>query len=102
MGSQGYASVTLADGGGADIIVPSTQIQFIAGIGIGGTASAGAIISTQNPATLQTNCGWGSGVEAGGLVCLAGGTVLFYRTPVVTKGTGTAVTLTGSNGSGAP
>jgi hypothetical protein len=96
MGSNGYASVTLSDGGGANIIVPSTQLQFVMGCSVGGTAAAGAIVSTQNPATLQTNGGWGPGVEGGGLTALAGGTVLYYRTPITTHGTATAVTFTGT------
>jgi hypothetical protein len=94
MGTNGYASVVLADNGGSAIIVPSQSVQFVAGCSSSGTV--GQIIATRNPTTLNNIFGWGPLPEAAALTCRAGGTVLACRTTSAVAGTVTAVTKVGT------
>lgn len=94
MGTNGYASIQLVDNGGAAIIVPSQSVQFVAGCASQGPI--GTIFATRSPQSLNNTFGWGPGVEAASLACVAGGTVLFSRTTGAVAGTSTAVTHTGT------
>lgn len=94
MGTNGYATITLVDNGGAAITVPNQQVQLVIGTCSSGTV--GQIISTRSPNTLNNTCGWGPGVEAASLTCLGGGTVLFIRAATAVAGTSSAVIHTGT------
>lgn len=94
MGTNGYATITLVDNGGAAITVPNQQVQLVIGTCSGGTANQ--IISTRNPTTLNTSLGYGPLVEASSLTCLGGGTVLAVKVPPATHGVATSVTHTGT------
>lgn len=94
MGTNGYATVTLVDNGGTSVVVPTQSVQLV--IGCSSTGTVGTIVSTRNATTLNTIFGWGPLVEAAGLVCAAGGTVLACRATTTTPGAQTAVTHTGT------
>lgn len=94
MGTNGYASIQLVDNGGAAIVVPSQSVQFV--VGCASQGPIGTIVATRSPQTLNNTFGWGPGVEAAALACVAGGTVLFCRATANTAGTATAVTHTGT------
>lgn len=94
MGTNGYATITLVDNGGASITVPNQQVQLVLATCSSGTVNQ--IIATRSPQTLNNTGGWGPGIEAASLTCLGGGTVLFMKVPVATMGTATAVTHTGT------
>src|ERR1700675_5217968 len=79
MGSNGYSTITLVDGGGAAIVVPNTQVQVV--MGVSSTATVGTITATKSPSVLASTFGWGPLPEAASLTCLAGGTVLAIPPP---------------------
>lgn len=94
MGTNGYATITLVDNGGAAITVPNQQVQLVLGCCSSGTVNS--IVSTRSSSTLNNTLGWGPLVEAAALTCLGGGTALAIKVPTVTHGTATAVTHTGT------
>ena len=94
MGTNGYATITLVDNGGAAIVVPNQNVQFVVGTSSAGTI--GQIVATRNPTTLNNTFGWGPLVEAAALACQSGGTVLACRATSATAGANTAVTHTGT------
>lgn len=77
MANGGNVSITIADSGSASIIVPGSSTQLVIGCSSSGTV--GQIVATRTPATISTNFGTGPLVEAAGLACAAGGTVLAMR-----------------------
>lgn len=94
MGTNGYASIVLADNGGSAIVVPNQSVQFV--VGCASSGPIGSIVATRSPTFLNTTFGWGPLVEAGALACRAGGTVLACRATGAVAGTSTAVTHTGT------
>ena len=94
MAQGGQANITIIDGGSATIIVPGSSLQLVIGCCSSGTVNQ--IIATRTPATLQSYLGYGPLVEAAGLVCLAGGTVLAIKCASAVAGTASTVTATGA------
>ena len=94
MGTNGYATITLVDNGGAAIVVPNQNVQFVVGTSSQGTI--GQIVATKSITTLNNTFGWGPLVEAAALATQAGGTVLACRATSATAGVSTAVTHTGT------
>ena len=94
MGTNGYASITLVDNGGAAIVVPNQNVQFVTGTCSAGTV--GQIIATKSVQTLNNLLGYGPLVEAAALTCVAGGTVLACKATTLTAGAQTAITHTGT------
>lgn len=97
MTSAGDVNITILDGGGSQVQVPLSSVQAVIGWCSAGTPNA--ITATTSPTTLATACGYGIGVEAAALSCVQGSVVLFCPVALTNKGTATAVTKTGSNGS---
>ena len=85
----GDVSIQVLDGQGGVVSAPLSTVQAVIGMCSGGTAFQ--IVATRNPTTLTSTCGYGTGVEAAALACVAGGTVLFVKVPVTTKGAASAV-----------
>ncbi len=86
-------TIIVADNGAnAAIELPLQSVQVKFGVAVGGTPNVP--VATSNPATLQSAFTGGPLVEAGGLVCAAGGTVIAISIPLVTPGTATAVVAT--------
>lgn len=85
--------ITVVDNGAsAALVLPQSNVQVVLGVAVGGPANVP--VSTTNPATLANVFTAGPLVEAAGLVCQAGGTVIAMRVATVTHGTVTAVTPT--------
>ena len=57
MGTNGYATITLVDNGGAAIVVPNQNVQFVVGTSSQGTI--GQIVATKSITTLNNTFGWG-------------------------------------------
>ena len=96
--AYGNATLTIADGGSATIVVPGSSVQLVIGCAVGGTANQ--VVATRSPSTLQTTFTGGPLVEAAALACLAGGTVLAMRAATNTKGSvrgGTSLNITGAS-----
>ena len=89
----GNVNITITDGGSASIIVPGSSVQLVVGCSSSGTA--GQLVATRNPATLQSMFGYGPLVEAAALPCLAGGTVIAIKAATATPGGASSVTTTG-------
>ena len=90
--------IIIADNGAnAAVQIPQSNIQVVIGTSIGGTVNVP--VATTSPASLAATFTAGPLVEAGGLVCAAGGTVIAIRVPTVTDGTATAVVATIPGGS---
>jgi hypothetical protein len=94
MGTNGYATITIVDNGGASIIVPNQSVQVVMGCCSSGVANQ--VVASRSPTSLNNTLGWGPLVEAAALACAAGGTVLAIKTPPATPGTATAITHTGT------
>lgn len=95
MTTSGEVQITVLDGG-ASIVVPQNNVQFVIGFASLGTATAGQIIATTQPASLQTALGYGALPEASALSVLAGGVVLAI--PLAKTATGTAEAVTAGSG----
>jgi len=95
----GNVQITVVDNGAnAALSVPLAQIQLKIGCAISaGSAATPTIIATSSPSALQSALIGGPLVEAGGLVCEAGGVCLAVTCPIATKGTATAPTAAGTN-----
>lgn len=86
-------SIIIADNGAsAAQNLPLSNVQVVLGCATGGTVNLPT--ATTNPATLVANFVGGPLVEAAGLVCANGGTVIAMALPIVTTGTATAVIAT--------
>lgn len=87
-------TIVVADNGAnAAQQLPQTNIQVVLGCTTAASPSP-VPVATTNPATLVSNFTAGQLVEAAGLVCQAGGTVIAVPLPIVTPGTATAVVPT--------
>lgn len=93
MAFSGDVQITIVDGG-ATVVVPSQSVQLVIGTSISGTA--GQIVATKNPQTLQSVFTAGPLVEAAAYPLLAGGTVLAMRAAKNTSGSARAVTFVGT------
>jgi len=86
-------TITVSDNGAnAALQVPQSNVQVVMGCSTSGTVAVP--VATTNPNTLQTTFGYGPLVEAAGLVCQAGGTVIALRLTTATAGTATSVVAT--------
>lgn len=94
MPNTGDVTINVTDGAAGAVTVPSSSIQVVMGCCSAGTANQ--LVVTRSPATLQSTCGYGPGVEAAALACKAGGTVIFCKLPPAATGTATAVIKTGT------
>lgn len=90
----GEVQFTIADGGGGNVVVPSSQVQVVIGCAAAGTATQ--VVATRSLSTLQSTFTSGPLVEAAGLSVLAGGTVLAIRAATQTPGSQRAVTFAGT------
>lgn len=84
MSLSGDVQITVLDGGGSNVVVPSSSVQVVMGC-----ASAGVdlqIVATRSPKTLADVFTGGPMPEAAGLSVNAGGTVLAIKLPTVTAG----------------
>ena len=97
MSASGQVFITINDNQGSIAAVPASSVQAVIGCSSAGTNYQ--IVATPNPSVLQTNSGYGIGVEAAGLSCVQGGTVLFCKVPAQTAGAQSAVTHTGTGSS---
>src|SRR5271165_2578497 len=81
---------------GAALVLPQSSLQVVIGCSTlaAGSSLMSKPLATTNPQTLVTNFVGGPLVEAAGLVCAAGGTVIAIPIPVTTKGTATTVQAT--------
>lgn len=90
--------IIIADNGSnAAVQLPQSNVQVVIGTCIGGTANIP--VATTNPATLVSNFTAGPLVEAAGLVCQAGGTVIAIKAATSAPGTATSVVPTVTGGS---
>jgi hypothetical protein len=90
----GDVQLTILDGQGT-AVVPLQRVQ--AKLGCCSIGTNFQIVATRDPATLVTNQGYGPLVEAGALICAAGGLALSVKVPLTTKGALTgAITRTGT------
>lgn len=99
MSVSGNVFITINDGQGSIAAVPAASVQAIVGYCSDGTNYA--IVASPTPAVFQSQCGYGTGVEASGLCAANGGTALFCKVPLTTAGAASAVTATQGAGSNA-
>ena len=96
--SRPTVTITVQDNvSSAAIQLPQSSVQVVMGVSSAGPTNTP--YATTSPAALVTNFRYGPLVEAAGLVCQAGGTVIAMRLPTVTTGTATAVQATTPGGS---
>lgn len=94
----GDVTITIQDNFGGSIVVPQNTVQVVLGTCSGGVVGTPVVASgIGGPKVLQSALGYGIGVEAASLSCLAGGTVIYWKTATKTKGTGSSVTATAGN-----
>src|SRR5580693_7117531 len=95
----GTVTVTVNDNGAsAAVAVPLSSLQLKIGCCVApGTGTVATIMATQSPSALQTALVAGPLLEAAGIVCNNGGTVVVATCPVATKGTATAPVAGASN-----
>lgn len=95
--TTGDVQMTIQDGGAnTQVVLPAQEVQVVIGCAAGGSAAVNQIVSTRNPATLQSSFLAGPLMEAAGLVVLAGGTVLAIAVPISTKGSAYTPVTTGT------
>jgi hypothetical protein len=97
----GNVVINVIDGGAnaaASVPLASVQLKIGCCVAYGSAGSAvSTIIATQNPATLQSALVGGPLLEAAGLVCQAGGTVVCATCNVAVTGTATAPVAAATN-----
>lgn len=81
---NGEANITVLDGGGSAVNVPSSNVQVVMGCAQSGTNFQ--IVATRSPATLASVFGAGPMPEAAALACNAPGVVLAMKLPSTTAG----------------
>jgi hypothetical protein len=87
--------ITVSDNGvNTTLQLPQQQVQVVLGCAVGGTPFVP--YATTSATALQSQFVGGPLVQAAGLVCAAGGTVIACRLPITTPGTATAVTPSGT------
>jgi len=88
-------NITIADNGAnTSLQLPLQNVQVVIGCAIGGTVNVP--YATTLATKLQSQFTAGPLVEAGGLVCAAGGTVIAVSAPIVTHGSAKSVQFTGT------
>lgn len=93
-------SITVQDqGSSAALTVPLSSVQLKIGCAVGASVVTNQPFATTSPVALQTQLVGGQLLEAGGLVCQAGNTVIAVPCPIVTHGTANAVQATIPGGS---
>jgi hypothetical protein len=88
--------ITVSDGQGSVVVVPSQKVQVVIGVASGGTASINQVCSSTQPSTLQTLHGYGPLPEAAAISALSGGVILSVQIPIAATGTAKAVQHTGT------
>ena len=94
MPALGNISITVADNGASNVIVPASSVQAVFGCSSIGTAAQP--IATRNLATLSSVYGVGPLVEAAALAILKGGTVIATKVAQNTAGAQNAVQFVGT------
>jgi len=90
-------SITVQDNGAsAALAVPQSQVQVKIGCAVGPSVVNYQPFATSNPTAWQTQFVGGPLCEAGGLVCQTGNIAIGLACPIVTTGSATAVTHTGT------
>lgn len=84
MSLSGEVQITILDGGGSSVVVPSSSVHVVMGCATSGTDNA--IVATRSPATLVSEFTSGPLVEAAAMACDAGATCLCVKLPTVTAG----------------
>ena len=87
--TTGDVEISILDGGAA-VVVPSASVQVVIGCSSSGTEAQP--FATQDANVLKSVLGKGPLVEAGGLICVAGGTVIACKAEIVSAATLSAVT----------
>lgn len=95
--TTGDVELTILDGGGGTVVVPSASVCVVIGTCSGGTAAQ--VVPSRDPNTLKTAVGTGPAVEAASMIIGRGGTVLFMKAATITAGAAGVVTAfaTGSS-----
>ncbi len=81
----GDVELTILDGGGSTVVVPSASIQVC--IGTTSTGTPAVVTASRSPNTLTTNFGVGPGIDQASTTINAGGTALFMKCATTTAGT---------------
>jgi hypothetical protein len=89
--------ITVLDGAGSVVNVAQSKVQALIGVSSGGTAALQQVCSSTQPATILGLHGRGPLAEAAALIALAGGVALTVQIPIVSPGTASAVTKTGTS-----
>ena len=85
----GDVELTILDGGGATVVVPSSSVQVVIGCSSAGTAAQ--VVASRNANTLATAVGYGPAVDQAAMAIAAGGTALFLKATTSTPGVASAV-----------
>ncbi len=91
--------VTVSDGQGSVVVVPSSRLQAVIGVATGGTALINQVCSSTQPSTLATLHGSGPLPEGAAISALAGNVILSVQAPIATMGTAKAVQHVGTGSS---
>ncbi len=83
--------ITISDGSGSVVVIPSQKVQVFIGVSSGGTAVVNQVCASTQPSTLQTLHGYGPLPEAAAISALAGGVILSVQAPIAAAGTASAV-----------
>lgn len=83
--------ITVSDGQGSVVVVPSQKVQVFIGCASGGTAAINQVCASTQPSTLQTLHGYGPLPEGAAVSALAGGVILSVQVPIAAAGTASAV-----------
>jgi Protein of unknown function (DUF2586) len=92
----GDVEITVLDGGGSTVVVPSSAVQVVIGTCSAGVAAT--IVASRDPNILSGAVGFGPAVEAAAMCIAAGGTVLFMKAATITAGAASAVQSAGKLG----
>jgi len=99
MSNTNDVEITVSDGSGAVVVVPSAKVQVKIGVGSGGTAAINQVCASTQPSQLEALHGRGPLAECAAIAALAGAVILSVQIPIVTLGTATAVVHAGTGGS---
>ena len=97
MSGSGFVTMVINDGGTA-VAVPTNSVQVVIGCASGGGVATAVPYSTNSPATLVANSGYGPAVEAAAMAIAAGATIIFILAAIATKGSATAPILSQGTG----
>lgn len=96
MANSNSVIVTVNDGGGSVVVVPSSRLQAVIGCATGGTALINQVCASTQPSTLATLHGNGPLPEGAAISALAGNTILSVQVPIASIGTAKAVQHVGT------